>query len=754
MIRRLHILFASVSALACAGTAFAQDLLDGDAAMGVEEIVVTAQKRSENLQDVPITLTALTGDALKARAALTTFDIAQSTTSLVFAGASSTMATVYMRGLGDGSFNANAVPSVGFYLDDVYIGSSFGLNQMLLDLDRVEVLKGPQGTLHGRNTTGGAIRFISRKADPRQPLNGEFRVTGASFGRVDGEGAMGAPLSETTAIRVAAAYHRQDGPFRNTVLDVNGPRERFFAYRGSIVSQPAPNLDVQLSVHGSNNKGAGPLKEVGTFTAPFSFTVCANPTLAGQCPDTTGFVPSRNLREYHSETRDTHDDVRNFGANLTLGWEPGDSIGITSISAYEHNRRNTRAEIDWSPEDLSLNDFLSRSRQFSQEVRVASIGEHPVSWTVGGYYSDERLTSQSGYSFRGFGPGFLTFGPNLEGVYQDYTQKTTSLAAFGEVYWTLARGLKLTTGLRYSRERKAIDLSLDYLNLDGSTGATAITPGYAAGHILVADVATQNEARTWENLSGRVTLDYDPVERVKLFLTLSRGFRAGGYNGGVLFGPDEIAVVDPERVTSVELGWKTDLFDRTLRFNGALYHTKVKNQQVFVPGVVLLLENAATARVNGGEVSLTWKPDRAFLLDFGAAYTDAKFLSYRSNMIGADYTGNRLPNAPRWTLNGLASYGFALDGGGKLTAQADASYKSRTYFSVAQDRAISESGVFLLNARLTFDTGDGRWSFSAFAKNIFDKLYFKDGFDQSSLGFNTFAVSEPRLFGVSAQYSF
>ncbi len=592
--RRLHLFFASFVTIAWATASSAQTEQEPDQPM--PDIVVTAQKKSQSLQDVPITITALSADTLRSRGALNTFDLAQNTTSLVFAGASSTLATVFMRGLGDSSFNANAIPSVGFYLDDAYMGSSFGLNQALLDLDRVEVLKGPQGTLYGKNTTGGAIRFITRKPNPNEPINGTFNVSGGSFGQLDADGAIGVPLSDSTAIRLAAGYHRQNGPFNNLVTGDKGPKERNYALRGSLLSELTPDLDMLLSVHGSRNRGDSNLKEVGTFTGPFSFIVCDNPTLAGRCPDTTGFVPSSSKRDYYADAAGMRDVVRNIGGSATLTWQPG-SISVTSVSAYEHNTRNTRGEVDWSPADLSVNDIYSNSRQVSQELRIASDDKRPISWLLGGYYFHDRLTSQSAYSFRGFGPGFLTGGPNLEGAYTAFTQTTRSLAAFGEIYWKIADNLKLTTGLRYSQERKSIDLSLDYLNIDGSTGATVIDSQYAAGHILIADVATQNDRRTWGNLSGRATIDYDPVDNVKLFFTFSRGFRAGNYNGGVLFGPDEVAVVDPETVTNYEFGWKTDLFDRTLRFNGALYHTRLTNQQVFVPGLVLLLENAATSRV-------------------------------------------------------------------------------------------------------------------------------------------------------------
>jgi iron complex outermembrane recepter protein len=748
---RLRLFLASVSTIAWASTALAQSAPATDGEMS--DIVVTAQRKSQNLQDVPVTITALSADTLRSRGALNTFDLAQNTTSLVFAGASSTLATVFMRGLGDSSFNSNAIPSVGFYLDDAYMGSSFGLNQALLDLDRVEVLKGPQGTLYGKNTTGGAIRFITRKPDPSEPVNGTINLSGGSFGEVNADAAIGAPLSDTTAVRIAAGYHRQNGPFRNLVTGDHGPKERNYALRGSLLSHLTPELDMLLSVHGSRNRGDSNLKEVGAFTGPFSYMVCDNPTLGGGCPDTTGFVPSPNKRDYYADAPDMHDIVRNIGGSATLTWQP-DSLSITSVTAYDRNSRNTRGEIDWSPADLSVNDIYSKSRQISQEVRIASDDKQPISWLLGGYFFHDRLTSQSAYSFRGFGPGFLTFGPNLEGAYTAFTQKTRSLAAFGEVYWKVADTLKLTAGLRYSQERKGIDLALDFLNIDDSNAATVIDRRYAASHVLVANVATQNERRTWDNLSGRATIDYDPADNVKLFFTFSRGFRAGTFNGGVLFGPDEVATVNPETVTNYEFGWKTDLIDRTLRFNGALYHTRLTNQQVFVPGIVLLLENAATSRVNGAEVSLTWKPVRAFQADLGAAYTDARFRSYSSNLAGADYSGNRLPYAPRWTLNGSLSYTAELAGGNSLSFQTDGSYRSRTFFSVAQDRNISEKSVFLLNGRVNFAAGEKHWSVSVYAKNIFNRIYFKDGFDQSGIGFNTFAISDPRRLGASVQYSF
>lgn len=751
-----------VPAVLCAVSAVAQAQApaqqeSGTARGPLEEIVVTALRREQSMQDIPIAMSAFTGDQLTQLGVTEARDIAAHTPGLQWKGAFKFASpTIFLRGIGDNTFQANNVSAVGLYFDDVYLASGSGANQLSLDLDRVEVLKGPQGTLYGRNTTGGAVNFISRKPEVGDPFAVRGSLSVARYGAFGADAAVQVPMGDVAALRVAAAYDSDDGPFTFTELGEDGRDVRSSAWRAHLALEPSDTLDVLVSGHGSHSAADAVMKMTGTFE-PVTFDPCTHIGIGSDCVDFAGFAGSADYLEDHGNIRSREKGIDTLGGSVRFDWT-GSSVLVTSITAYEQGDRTHREDVDHAPTDWIQNEWLTDSSQVSEEFRVRSTDDGArTRWIGGAFVSRETVSSFQSFTLRGFGPGALSLaGTTLEGVAQTANQDTDNAALFGEIYHDVGDSWTLTAGLRYTYEKKSINLRSWLFDADGTSPTAPALEAYARSNELL-EIVRQDEQPSWSDFSGRVVLEYRPMDDVMLYGSVSRGFKAGGYNGGAMVDQAEAVVVDPEFLTAYEIGIKSELLQGRMRVNAAAFHYDVTDQQVFVldssgAGLVQTLSNAGESSVKGVEAEVQWFPTASLLVSLGGAWLDATFEDFVSG--GIDYSGNHLPAAPEFNANALLRYTWTLPNEGSLSLQGDLTYNARQYFEATNNPVLTQPSCTLTNAGLEYATASGRYTVTLWGRNLSNERYLVDGYDNAAFGWDVFVPGDPRTFGVTVAVKF
>ena len=411
----------------------------------LNEIIVTATKRQESLQDVGVSVTAVGSEALERINPSDSTEIFQSVPNLELrANAGSTNANIFLRGVGSTGISFNLQSGVGVYSDEVVLNSPVVNISQVFDLERVEVLRGPQNTLYGRNTTGGAINFISRGPEIGGDVNGFVQGTYGRFDQIDVTGALGLPVGESAAIRVAGQVQSRDGIRQNLITGNDDVEREKWGLRGQFAVESgffSANLKGHIErVRGSNLR----YKSIGGFEPSDLTTPCSQPNTLGACAASDGFQDSASPREVSNDLVDARNDVNSGGASLTMDFD-FDTISIRSITAYEENSQILSEDSDGSPAP-AFHFFLDNEQdQFSQEVRVSSTADQPFRWILGGYYFTENLRGQTG-------PLFATpMGTMLVQSLAEFDNRTYS--AYGEAEYDLSDNLTVKAGLRYSSDR-------------------------------------------------------------------------------------------------------------------------------------------------------------------------------------------------------------------------------------------------------------------------------------------------------------
>jgi iron complex outermembrane receptor protein len=719
----------------------------------VEEIVITTQKRAQNLQDVPISVTALTGDEIARLGIAESVDIAAQTPGLKigFPSGETNTPAIFLRGVGLNDYNANSNGSVGWYMDEVYISQVTAQNFQLFDLERVEVARGPQGTLYGRNTTGGLVSFISKKPS-QEERDGYLTLSYGKWNAVKLEGAYGGPITDTLAARLSLAYNRADGYIEN---DAPGGHDnnnvKNWAGRFALSWQPTESLDLLLNVHGAQNRSlAAQYEHQGTLDPSGSGDPCSPAQIrADVCVDALGFRDTTNNErgEYNKEGDLDVDTLGTFlKADLAIG-----ELTLTSLTAYEWVDKVFEEDTDASPNQLIEIDYLNDGWEFTQELRLAADGER-YHWQAGLYYLRERVSVDNFLDlFRtlrplaeeidpdaypgGFDPGGEALGAPILFSKTHYTQKVESAAVFGQLDYDLTDKLRGTIGGRFTWEAR-----------DFAEGVAFQEPTFTAP---VFSLKGDTSFKEW---SGKLGLDYRPVEDLLLYASVSRGFKSGGFSGAFAFDAAELPPFDPETIWAYEVGGKWDLLDDRLRVNAEFFYYDYKDLQIFTtvnvaPLVIItILDNAGTAKSYGSDIELEATPLSGLVLALGAEFLHTELTRY-TNAAGLDYTGNELVFAPKVSLNGRARYELPL-GPGTLSLQTDFNYQSRVFFETANDPILSQGGYGVWNARVGYAFGDGRYEGAVFARNLLDRDYLTSAFPLSGLGFNEQMWGHPRTFGA------
>ena len=705
-----------------------------------DAIIVTANRREENVQQVPASISVIGGSQLERAGITNSNEIAQAVPNVTITSTfNNSNPRIFIRGVGTADFNPNAASPVGVYFDDVYLASTNALQFQLYDVQRVEVLRGPQGTLYGRNTTAGAIKYFSN-----QPTN-DFSADGkVRFGNLDDraiEGAISGPLaSDALTARFAFVAEKRDG---NTVNRLTGRDTgndiRSWGARALFKIEPANDWNIMLNLHGGR---ASPhtvvYKPRGTICPP------GGDPVAFECADILGYQDSSDLYSVANNVVG-REIVETYGGSIAiekdLGWAT-----LTSITAADRVTLDRVEDSDGSPNQLLEITYDHDSRQVSQEVRVTSPGGRNVNWITGAYYFREKVKFNNKYDIlRSLRP-FFGFDPAnfVVLVDQAFVQHDRAVAVFGRVDVALTDRVKLTGGLRYTHERKRF-----------TEDVALAEPGFTIPVFTVGDRLSNGR------VSGDIILDYQVTDDLLLYGSVSRGFKSGGFNGGVVFNPAEVTSFGPETLTSYEAGFKAQTTDRRVTFNASAFYYDYKDLQVYTvvndpdSGIpIQALDNAASARVYGLEANGAFEVFPEFKLYGSIGLLNSKFKEFQSDVAANDFTGNRLARAPELTSSLGASFRRPVSDKYRISASVDTSYRSKIFFDASNRERLSQDGYWLANARVGFEPQTGAWEVAAWAKNIFDKQYYRDIIDLSIFGFDGTTVGDPATYGVEVSVHF
>ena len=750
-------------------------------AEGGEAIVVTAsRRRDENVQDVPVAISVISAATLEKRGDYTLGSISQQVPSLQVITYNARNTNINIRGLGSNISltNDGLENGVGFYIDNVYYGR-VGLAQFdLVDLQGIEVLRGPQGTLFGKNTTSGVINVTSRKPSFDPELSAEASIGNYGFYQFRASGSAGI-FKDLLAVRLSGAISENDGFLWNKTTNTRAQDYLNTSIRGQLLFTPDPDLEIRVIGDYAKQKQNHVLNVfAGLHTTYENGAVIANnwAQRAARFPGYT--LPSFNAFDRVGEA-DSHyqSNMAGYGVSGEVNWNLGNAA-LTSITAYRW--------WDWNPANDGDSTSLpivtkaqqaNRQRQFSQELRLASRTGGSFDYVVGAYYFWQIVR---GYGASRYGPAAALWNlptanqtianAALDGFESNSTStpETKTFAVFGQTDWHVTDALTLTTGLRFTHEKKEGAYNqywVDGADISGFTAAQQAAIN--AIRTQFNPVTSYATSFTDNSLSGLVTLNWKVAQDVNVYGSYSRGNKSGGLNLSVLpvgVEPD----VKPEKVDAFELGLKSQFLDRRATFNAAAFWTEISDYQTTITdlpaGAVVgrqYISNIPKVRSRGIEGEFNIAPTDSLSFNASATYTDATYVTYRNapqaferQNLGAvqDLSGERLPGVPKWAWTVGADFSTPLtELGGKelgLYAHADYAYRSNFNTSASNSAWAQIPGFGLANGRIGLRTDDGLWDFSIWARNLFDKNYYVS-LGAANTGVVTAQLGEPRTFGAT-----
>ncbi|SNT09201.1 TonB-dependent receptor [Sphingopyxis indica] len=763
-----------------AGAAAAEAATFVDADYG-NEIIVSARRRDESAQDVPVALSVVNSDTLEATGNYSLAQVQQLVPSLQVFSFNPRNTNVNIRGLGSNVSltNDGLENGVGVYIDNVYYGRVGQLQFDLVDLAQIEVLRGPQGTLFGKNTTAGAINISSRKPSFAPEFSGEASVGDYGYYQLRGS-ASGPLLDDVLAVRLSGAVTERRGFLYNSTQKARAQDYSNWSLRGQLLFTPTADLEVRLIGDFARQKQNHVLNILAGYFGTYADGTAIPNNFAQRAARFPGYTfpvidPFARVGEADAHYQSNMDG---YGVSGQVDWDAGPAK-ITSITAYRW--------WDWNPANdgdstslpaVSLAQQSNRQRQFSQELRLASDADGPLDYVVGAYYFWQIIR---GYGKVGYGSAapawFLpavpatVATPALDGFESNSTSdpETKSLAFFGQADWSITDRLTLTAGLRYTHEKKRGSFNQFWVaGVDPATLPGPLAAAVVNIRNLFNPETSYSTGFSDDSLSGLATLSWQVSGDALVYASYARGNKSGGLNLTNLpvgIDPD----VAPETVDNYEIGFKSQWFGRAVTLNAAAYWTEIADYQTAIFEQVSQLNyrqyiaNIPGARSRGVEVDLSAAPTEHVSFYGSLAYTDTTYLSYpeapqapeRANEGGnQDLTGERLPGVPKftYTLGGDASAPVGSLGGRSLAAYAHADYSHRSSFNTSSSNSIyADVPAFgIANARIGIRTEDGLFDLSIWARNLFDKDYFQT-LSPGATGLVTALIGEPRTLGLTVR---
>lgn len=731
----------------------------------LEEVIVTAERRESNLQEVPIAVTSLSQADLEAKHISDIGDLQALVPNLSIHVGDANNAVVYIRGIGQIDSIAFFEPGVGIYLDDVYLGRAQGAFLDVVDVERIEVLRGPQGSLYGRNTIGGAIKYVS--AAPTEELSGKVSVSLGNYNRRDIKATLAGPIAgDMLSGRLTVAHLEREG-YASNAFDGKGDGDREMDFvRGVLNFDFSEAFNLQLSADYSDStpeRSRTPAKETAinvTVVDPYTFGVSVQTFAADDDPfrvnvdfNTTEFTETQGL-----------------SANAT--WELNDTVTLKSITSLRELDYGTEIDLDGTPISAFSIFYFNQQEQKSQELQLNITTDH---WSLvsGLYYFKEEGETFDGGIFANLliaGAGEAEF-------------TTTSYAVFSQLDFDFSDSFSGIVGLRYTEEEKQYSRIIEDFDLtalagigfDGDGAVTYANPNLLTpnaddlqlgGGIGVARPAANPEPANFYNFSPKLGLKYQLSDNGNIYATYSTSFKSGGFNGRLADG--QLNPYDEETLSSFELGLKTMLFDDRLRTNLAIFHNRYKDLQVSSfeatqdgSSLLPVFTNAGEAKMQGIELEITALLSEQLTLNSNVGFLDAKYTEY---FAGSDTDSNtsvdvsderEMVNAPKVDAFIGLVYSVELSDLGNLDISSDLSYRSKTYLEVNSSEILAQSAYTLWNAALSFESSDEAWRVSFAVKNITDEEYRTHAFDLSAFpGVELAYYNPPRTYSANITYRF
>lgn len=698
---------------------------------GLEEVIVTAQKRAENLQDVPAAVSALTAHELEERGVTDVIGLSGLAPNVQI-NRIIDVTSIFIRGIGSKFLGSGSDSSVAFHIDGAYVSRPKAHASAFYDIDRIEVLRGPQGDLYGRNATGGSVNVITRK--PTEQLDAYGELTVGNYGRMNFEGAMGGPLGERLRARVSVVSLNHDGFGKNifTGNDIDDQEE--YGVRAQLQWLPSDALDVLLiadTYQADDAAGGWHVIGPGRADVPLTGVVLGGTTAA-------------DPRDISSET-DTVRKLDNKSTTLIATWQFAERWSAKSISAYREAQSRIDTDLDGVELFLAPLTEFEDAKSFSQELQLQWTGERSTG-LLGAYYIREDMLGDVQVPFRvlevlgstgigvipaPFPPGTL-FRPKA-----DLDLEAWAIFLHGD--YRITDRLKATAGMRYSSERK-------------STKGTFTAPTPFAPTITPMD-----DRAHWSDFTPKFSLDYTFTDAVLVYASYAEGFKSG------TFVNNPNPPIDPEYVTSYEVGLKSRWLENRLQANLTAFTYDFKDLQVNrIVGAMVLIENAADAKVDGLEAEIAARIGENFDLALNLAYLDARFERYMTadpthlELGTIDLSGNRLPVAPEFSGSLNLRQRFPLNDGSAVILSGNATWQDDVYFEPFNQPNAFQKAYAEYGARLAWESADERMTLALWGRNLGDKFAVLNGVVSTDvIGYPRLsAVNEPRTYGVDFRYQF
>lgn len=793
----LGTLLASVSGIAMAADTGTQGaaapVADGTQSGGLQEIVVTAQKRAEPINKVGMSITAFSGESLKDQNIKSVQDLAEIVPGLTYAASLLDTPVYSLRGVGFYETTLAAYPDVSIYVDQVPLSLPVLTGNVGLDLESVEVLKGPQGILFGQNSTGGAINYIAAKPTSTP----EFGMD-VGFGRFDTrtvDGFASGPLTDNLRARLSFMSD-ESGPWQHTYFAnpgaVNGAVSKYAA-RLLVDWDPADNLKFELNLSGGidNSEPIAP---------QFIGVALQNPDSPVNGPTLLHYPHAPDDAQAADFTLKNHPWANNTQYQISLrgDYQPDDDLTVTSITSFVHYDRNERVEFggvsisgpigingpigrDLGDEELTK-DYGHIENVF-QELRIANSSSNPIRWTAGVNYDHTHVYEYNLYDFSGSSeansPATLAaLGVNLTDTPFYADQTMDNYAGFANIDWDITSEITAKAGARYTEaDRKStnctqggegggVDQAFDNLNAAFHPGT--VIPPLTAADCITLDPKTffsirQGNIGTLDqsNVSWRGGVDYKPMSNLLTYFNVTKGYKAGGFPMLSASTSIQYVPVQQESVLDLEGGFKLSLFDRTLQLNGGGFHYNYTNKQIRTQtvqpifGILNNLQNVPKSIVDGGELEIAWRPLPGLRLSAAATYLDAtivKFVGTNADGIRSDYAGTKVPYSPKTSANASVDYDWDLTDKYAASVGATVTQRAVSYATVGPTGIDRINPYVLLDLRASVGTQDGKYRVEIWGKNVTNKFYW----DNVSHPYDTVVryAGMPATYGITLSARF
>ncbi len=670
-----------------------------DTGFVLEEIIVTATKRSSSMQDVPMSINAFSGDRLEQSGVAEIQDLPFLAAGLHVTEAFGNV-QLTLRGVGTNQIPPGAEPGVASHRDGVYLGHRPDIGLSFFDIERIEVLRGPQGTLYGRNATGGAVNIITK--DPTEEFEAGGRVTFGNYSLVETEGYVsGSLIEDKLSGRVAFTTRKRDGYLTNLHDGSKLDDDDTAAVRAKLRYTPSESFKLDLGLDYGRSNGF-PFEVIGLLPTARTVNVDADNIM----------------------------DVKVWGANALAEWN-FENVTLTSVTGYRELDLFLAKDFDYSPNSSSLaKEIFQDSWQFSQELTLSSAGDSPLEWIVGGYYFTSELTEYIDFRLPGLGATLYIITPELSG---------TAYAVFGEASYPIIENLTLTVGARYSEEDKYVHQSSE---------------GFGALNVEMID-------SKWTAFTPKAALSYEFNDALTAYVTVGKGFKGGGYLLNTLqgrsFDPEKVTNYEAG-IKALLLDERLRFNMSVFHMDYSDLQVKVFRIHPITGGIINGVDNAAASKIRGAEIEIDARPTDALSIDGNLSYLDASYKSWpdaidiNRGSATFDVSGNRMISSPRWVVNLGASYMVPVGDWGTATLRGEYSYKSRIYFTPFEEQPLSQKPVSVVNARLTFAEADGQWQIAAYVKNVTDELMASETRGNALNPISN--LLPPRTYGVSVGYNF